>query len=82
MRLTRRAVALCEELQRAVGSPVTVTAPTARRIRLTVTLPVDIDEEHWRTALRAVQGAPDWGSADAAGALVIWAELDAEGEGP
>lgn len=75
MRLTGRALALRAELERAVGAVADV-ALTSDRIRLTVTVPIDIDEERWRTALHAVQSAHDWGSSDAMGGLVIWAELD------
>lgn len=75
MSLPAAASALRAALEEAVGFPADVSTPGPDRTRLTVRLPADIDEDRWRAALHAVQTAPDWGSSDAMGGLVIWAEV-------
>lgn len=63
-------------LGQATGAHVRVTRPNAGVVRLSVLAPVDESVERWADVLAIVQSCTSWGSTDATGAVVVWAELE------
>jgi hypothetical protein len=74
-----RLAVLRAAVERASGSVASVTSgPHGQRI--TVPASSRLNSEQWGHLLSALQTADAWGSGDATGAIVVWAEIT-EGTG-
>lgn len=76
MQISTPASALRTALERATGE-IATAAPTARpgTLRIAVPVPANPGDEQWERVLLALRSAWRWGSTDAAGRTVVWAEI-------
>jgi hypothetical protein len=73
-----RVAVLRAAIERASGSVASVTArPHGQRI--TVAAPSRLNAERWGSLLTALRTADAWGSGDATGEIVVWAEIKENG---
>lgn len=69
-----RMAVLRTAIERASGSVASVTS-RPHGLRVTVAAPPRLSTEQWGSLLSALQLADRWGSGDATGEIVVWAEI-------